>query len=78
MLNPMVDKKTLRATITGGAPAGEIDNAEVAMDNIPNGEQYGGPTTTANSMKEGRMKVDASGMKKNKKNVLKKILKKMK
>lgn len=71
---PTIDKKAQRTTITGGAPSGEIDSKEVAMENIPNMEQYCGPTTTANSAKEGRMKVDAAGMQKSKKAVLKKAV----
>lgn len=43
------------------------------MDNIAP-VQYSGPTTTANSAQEGRLKVDVAGMKKRK--VLKKILNK--
>lgn len=39
------------------------------------GPQYSGPTTTANSQSEGRLKVDAGGMKKRK--ILKKAVKKV-
>ena len=39
-------------------------------------EQYEGAKTTADSISEGRMKEDVSGMKRKKKKVLKKILKK--
>jgi len=44
------------------------------MDNIPSAPQYGGPTTTANSAKEGRLKVDTGKGSKN--IILRKILRK--
>ena len=43
--------------------------------NPPDTTQYSGPTTTANSNSEGRIKVDAGGMKKM---ILKKLLGKIK
>lgn len=42
------------------------------MDNLPN---YSGPTTTANSAEEGRLKVDVN-QKRKKKAIIKKFLKK--
>lgn len=36
------------------------------------GEQYSGPTTTANSQSEGRLRVDVGGQKKNKMKLIKK------
>lgn len=46
------------------------------MIDIPSQPNYSGPTTTANSAAEGRLKVDVGGMKKKKKAIIKKYLKK--
>ena len=43
-----------------------------------NSAQFSGPTTTADSSSEGRLKVDTAGMKKKKKSIIKKQLKQLK
>jgi len=46
------------------------------MSDFNSQPNYSGPTTTADSATEGRLKVDVGGMKKKKKAIIKKYLKK--